>query len=76
MLRFTDLADQHVRLAPGKDAGEGIVMASNLLPHGDGEVGIAAVSDAESSTIPAGDAQLGQFLRILDGQAAQAHRVD
>src|ERR1700760_657840 len=69
-LCVAQLAYPHFIHPPRKYPGEGIVMAANLLPHGNGELRKEIIRDAKA-LVAADDAQLRQLLRLLDGQTAQ-----
>ena len=51
------------------------MVAANLLPHGDGEVCVFTIGNAEAAGTTA-DAQFGQLLGFFDRQAAETYGVE
>ena len=51
------------------------MVATNLLPHGDGEVGVFTIGNTEAAGTTL-NAQFGQLLGLFDRQAAETYGVE
>ena len=61
--------------APSKYAREGLLLVSDLLPQRSRQLSILLI-DAHALMSGVCDANFGEFLRILHGQAAQSDRIE
>ncbi len=61
---------------PGKEAREGLLMGSELVPKSIGEVGASAAGVARAAFLIRSNFNFDQFLGVGHGQCSQAHRVE
>src|SRR5258708_19683052 len=62
-------------VAPGKDAGEGLLMLANLLPQRIGEVWMSIREISGTAMLILGDLQFRKLLRMRNRKHAQPHRI-
>src|SRR5206468_11954645 len=72
--RLAAAADEERRVPPRKEARERSLLSADLLPQRVGDLGVGIRRHAEAvNTI---SAYFGQFLRMLNREAAQSDRVN